>query len=298
MQIFNIGSLNIDYVYNVEHFVRPGETLSSEKRSVFPGGKGLNQSIALKKAGADVTHIGIVGNDGQFLLDTLQNADIDTSSIKRTDGASGHAIIQIDSTGQNCILLFSGANHTFDKSFILSALKNAKENDILLLQNEINCLNDIFSIAKEKKLLIAFNPSPFNNTIKALPLDYVWLWILNEIEGEEITNKQEPSDIINALSKLNPQSNILLTLGKKGAIYKETNSNPIYQSIIESDTVDTTAAGDTFTGFFLSTLSKGDSAEKALLYATAASSIGVSRVGASSSIPTLSEVESLLEKIK
>ena len=290
MKIFNIGSLNIDYVYSVEHFVRPGETLSSEKREVFPGGKGLNQTVALKRAGADVTHIGIVGEDGQFLLDTLKNAGVDTNSVKCIDGASGHAIIQIDKTGQNCIILFAGANCRFDKDFVSASLDGANEGDILLLQNEINALDDIFDVAKEKKLRIAFNPSPFNDSVKTLPLDLVWLWLCNEIEGAEITGKKEPIDIINALSERNPHSNVLLTLGKDGAMYKAEGQEVIYQPIIETKAVDTTAAGDTFTGFFLSSISKGETAEKALLYATAASSIGVSRPGASVSIPTLSEV--------
>ena len=115
MRFFSLGSINIDYVYSVEHFVEAGETLSSDDMQIFPGGKGLNQSIALARAGAKVLHGGFVGNGGEFLVDILKESGVDTSRMQTVNGPSGHAIIQVNKQGQNCILLFAGTNHTLTK---------------------------------------------------------------------------------------------------------------------------------------------------------------------------------------
>ena len=114
MKIINMGSLNLDNVYQVRNIVRPGETISSTGMEVHCGGKGLNQSIALAKAGMEVYHAGIVGTaDGDMLIQALEDAHVNTSLIKRIEGKSGHCIIQVDENGQNCIVLHGGANHAF-----------------------------------------------------------------------------------------------------------------------------------------------------------------------------------------
>lgn len=173
MRLYNIGSLNIDYVYSVPHFVRPGETLSSTNMQVFPGGKGLNQSVALARAGAQVIHCGRIGENGIFLKEILRDAGTDVRYVETDFESTGHTIIQVDESGQNCILLFPGANHSFTESFIRKVLATAQQEDILLLQNEINHLDTIFAVAAEKKLQIAFNPSPFHDTLLRLPLQQV-----------------------------------------------------------------------------------------------------------------------------
>ena len=161
MKIYNLGSLNIDYVYSVEHFVTAGETLPSDVMEVFPGGKGLNQSVALARSGAKVIHGGLIGDGGDFLTEKMALSGVDISRIKRTDGSNGHAIIQVNKDGQNCILLHAGSNYKIDRQYIEDFLADAVENDILLLQNEISCLDEVFEIAEQKKLRIAINPSPF-----------------------------------------------------------------------------------------------------------------------------------------
>jgi len=128
MKFYSIGSLNIDYVYSVDHFVAPGETMSSEKMEIFPGGKGLNQSIALSKAGADVVHGAVLGNDGAFLAEVMEKAGVDVSKIKKIDAPSGHAIIQVNKAGQNCILLFAGTNHALDKKYVEEHLESMISN--------------------------------------------------------------------------------------------------------------------------------------------------------------------------
>lgn len=289
MKIYSIGSLNIDYVYSVDHFVTPGETLSSDNMQIFPGGKGLNQSIALAKAGAEVIHCAIVGNDGAFLVEQMAESGVDVSKIRKVDSPSGHAIIQVNKAGQNCILLFAGTNYAIDREYVESVLEDANEGDMVLLQNEISCLDVIFEIAHAKKMQIAFNPSPFNDKIKKLPLDYVSWWFCNEIEGEALFGSNNPEEIVNNFIAKYPESNLILTLGKNGSMSKNKDLQ-LYQPIYESPRVDTTAAGDTFTGYFLSAVTQNKDIAYALKLATKASSIAVSRKGASVSIPTADEV--------
>ena len=289
MKIYNLGSLNIDYVYSVPHFVQPGETLSSAKLEIFPGGKGMNQSVALAKAGARVIHGGRIGDNGGFLKEILGQAGADTSFVAVDASSTGHAMIQVDENGQNCILLFSGANHSFTEEFVREILADARAGDIILLQNEINLLDVIFAVAAEKQLQIAFNPSPFTEDLLKLPLHQVKWWLCNEIEGGQLTGKSEPEEILTSMQKKFPGSSIVLTLGKDGCMFTD-GKQVLRQPIFPVKAVDTTAAGDTFTGFFLASVAEGKSVADALRIASRASSIAVSRMGASSSVPTLAEV--------
>ena len=294
MKIYNLGSLNIDYVYTVEHFVSAGETLSSEKMKVFPGGKGLNQSVALSKAGAKVIHGAVVGDGGEMLLHTLAEAGVNIERIKKVNGSCGHAIIQVKPDGQNCILLFAGTNHQIGEDYIIEFLSDAEENDILLLQNEINNFALIFEIANKKQMQIAFNPSPCNANVKKLPLSYVKWWFCNEIEGAALFGCDQPKEIAKAFAKQFPNSNLILTLGKEGSMFINADT-VIEQPIYKINTVDTTAAGDTFTGYFLAAVSRGMEVRYALNIASKAAAITVSRHGASSSIPTYAEACSVKE---
>jgi len=289
MKIYNLGSLNIDYVYAVEHFVSAGETLSSKSMSVFPGGKGLNQSVALSKAGAKVIHGATIGDNGELLLTALEEVGVDTSRIEKVTGNCGHAIIQVDKNGQNCILLFAGTNHCIDRAYIEKLLIDAQKDDIILLQNEINGLDIVFEIANKKGMQIAFNPSPFHANIMQLPLSYVKWWFCNEIEGAALFGSNKPKEIANSFVKQFPNSNLILTLGKDGSVFVNADTY-IEQPIYKASTVDTTAAGDTFTGYFIATLTKKKSIAEALNIASKAAAIAVSRTGAAASIPTLDEV--------
>lgn len=289
MKIYNIGSLNIDYVYLVDTFVKPGETISSNSMQIHPGGKGLNQSIALARAGGKVIHCGSIGQDGEFLKNVLCDSNVDTTRIITLPDTTGHAIIQVDKSGQNCILLFAGANKKLNKEIIQSFLFDAEKNDILLLQNETNCLDEIFETAIKRNMQIAFNPSPFQREILGLPLECVKWWFCNEIEAGQLFGDGTPEEICNRFIKQYPESNLILTLGKEGAIFKNKDSY-LRQPIFDVETVDTTAAGDTFTGYFLNAVAEGKSISFALKIASKASSITVSREGASSSIPFANDV--------
>ena len=155
--ILSYGSLNLDLVYQVPHFVQAGETLSSTSRTVHCGGKGLNQSVALARAG------------------------VETDFVTVGDGPSGHAVIQVDPSGQNCILLFGGCNQEITHEEIDRALAHFQTGDYLILQNEINGLGYLMTQAARRGLRIVFNPSPIDESISRLPLGEAWLLIFNEI---------------------------------------------------------------------------------------------------------------------
>ena len=290
MKVLNFGSLNIDYVYSVDHFVRAGETLASDELELFCGGKGLNQSIAFARAGAEVFHAGCIGKDGTMLTDTLQSSDVDTSLIKTNDKIStGHAIIQVNKNGENCILLFGGANLIISEEFAREVISKFECGDLLVLQNEINNIDLIIKLANEKGLQTVLNPSPFNEKISALDLSLINWLILNETEGKEITGKEDSNDILDTLLSRFPSMKVVLTLGADGSVYADKDIR-IKQDIFKANVVDTTAAGDTFTGYFFSSVMRGNTPAEALRIASAASAIAVSRKGASPSIPTLDEV--------
>lgn len=293
MKIYNLGSLNIDYVYSVEHFVTGGETISSRGLSLFPGGKGLNQSIALARAGAPVIHGGICGTGGDFLINTLQDAGVDTTRIKRSEDSNGHAIIQVNSQGENCIMIHPGTNGMVDATYIEEYLRDASEGDILLLQNEVSGLADAFEIAHSKGMTLVFNPSPYSVDLCSLPLSYVDIWFVNEIEGGAITGTSDPYAIADAFMTLYPEARLVLTLGDKGSIYRDKDTAHV-QTAYRAVPVDTTAAGDTFTGYFMSYLTSAHSVKDSMNAASLAASITVSRMGAAESIPDISEVEKLL----
>ncbi len=289
MKVLNIGSMNLDYVYNVDHIVLPGETQASSGMNVFLGGKGMNQSIALAKAGADVYHGGMIGEDGQPFLDACKEYGVHSEYIQKIEGKTGHTIIQIDKNAQNSILLFGGANQSLTKEYIDEVLADFEKGDILLLQNEVNSIAYIVDKAYEKGMVIALNPSPFDSKLDDVNMKKISIFLLNEIEGGQITGLEASDDILAKMCEMFPDAKIVLTLGKDGAVYAE-GGKKWYQPVFKVDAVDTTAAGDTFTGYFLAGLMEELPIEDVLKRSAKASSIAVTRKGAVPSIPYKDEV--------
>ena len=250
MKVLNLGSMNLDLVYSVDHIVQPGETESSTGMNTFLGGKGMNQSVALAKAGVEVYQGGMIGEDGQPFLDACAEFGVHADYIRKIPGKSGHAIIQIDRNAQNCILLFGGANQCLTEEYVDETLSHFEKGDILLLQNEVNLLPYIVDKAWEKGMQIALNPSPFNEKLDAVDMAKISIFLLNEVEGGQVTGEKEPQAIIAKLLALYPHAKIVLTLGQDGSIYADGDQQ-VFQPIFPVKAVDTTAAGDTFTGFFL-----------------------------------------------
>lgn len=219
-RILSYGSLNLDLVYQVPHFVQAGETLSSASRTVHCGGKGLNQSIAAARAGGAVSHAGRVGRDGAVLTDALRDSSVDTAFVSVGDGPSGHAVIQVDPAGQNCILLFGGSNQEITHEETDRALEHFQAGDYLILQNEINGLPYIMEQAARRGMRIVFNPSPIDEHIGDLPLDQAWLLIFNEIEGAALAGCSDETEILDTLRRRWPRCRLLLTLGSRGHLHR------------------------------------------------------------------------------
>lgn len=296
MAVFNFGSINIDYVYKVDHFVAPGETLSSDDYRAVLGGKGANQSIACAKAGAPTFHIGAIGALDAQMLTPMIDANVDLSLVSKLDDvASGHAIIQVTPDAENSIILFGGANQTLTSQHIDNALAKASADDWVLLQNETNAIAQIIDSASEKGLKIAFNPAPMTNSIQSLPIDKIDLLVVNEIEAMQLTETASEHAAKVALKAQYPNTNVLLTLGKQGVMFLH-DQKEIKVDAFKVDAKDTTAAGDTFIGYFLACYTTLENVESAMRTACAASAIAVTREGAAPSIPKMDEVSTFLSQ--
>ena len=297
MRILNFGSCNIDYVYSVDHIVIPGETIPGETLELFPGGKGLNQSIAVARAGGKIYHAGCIGEDGELLNNVRSENGGDVSLLKTVKGQSGHAIIQLSREGQNSILLYGGANRSITENFIDETLEKFERDDFIILQNEINTVELVIEKAVKKGMRVAFNPAPFSENLKNIDYDNVAYLILNEIEARGLGGGETPEENLKALKELYPNARLVLTLGEKGCIYSDKYVT-FYHPAFCVEVVDTTAAGDTFIGYFIAEISNGTPTTDAIKIATAASALTVSKKGASTSIPSKNDVENALELLK
>lgn len=289
MKVLNFGSLNLDYVYSVDHMVKPGETLASFGMNTFCGGKGLNQSIALARAGVPVFHAGMVGGEGKLLLKACKESGIKTDYIRTIPGQSGHTIIQVDKEGQNCILLYGGANRSITREYVDEVLGNFEKRDILLLQNEVNLLDYIIDQAYERGMMIILNPSPYDSALDGCDFSKISMFLLNEVEGEQITGENDAENMLEKLKAMYPKARVVLTLGGEGSVYQYKEER-YRQGIYKVKAVDTTAAGDTFTGYFISSVIDGVPVPEGLALAAKAAAIAVSRQGAAASIPSREEV--------
>lgn len=295
MTVFNIGSINIDHLYEVDHFVRPGETMSSTSYRQVLGGKGANQSVALAKADAQVRHVGAIHHSNQNILEQLQDYQVDTSHVQLVDVATGHAIIQLTPQAENSIILFAGANHSLSADDINSVLSTAKDGDWVLLQNETNLVAETLQTAKHRGLNVAFNPAPMDAILTREVLGSIDLLIVNEVEAMDLAEVSTVEAAKATLPKRYPDLAVIMTLGKDGACYfsKEIELSVAAFSV---EAKDTTAAGDTFIGFCLAELSRGADIQTAMRTACAASAIAVTRLGAAPSIPSLDEVTEFLSE--
>ena len=293
MKICCFGSLNLDLVFSVREFVQPKETIQSKGFSVFAGGKGLNQAMAIRKAGAPVLMAGSIGRDGQMLLETCDEHGLDRSQVRVTEINTGMAVIQVNDSGENCIILYDGANKANDIVFIDQVLAQLAPGDFLVLQNEVNNLVHLIAQAHRQGIRVILNPSPFEAGLKRLPLHYCDWLILNEVEGKALSGKDIPQEILNQLRLDYPNTAIILTYGSEGVYYAQGETSG-QQSAFQVQAVDTTGAGDAFTGYFIAMTAKGLPITEAITIAQKAASISVTRKGAAASIPVLAEVASAM----
>ncbi len=294
MKVLSFGSLNMDHVYRVPDFVRPGETLSTKSLDNICGGKGLNQSTAMARCGAAVCHAGNVGRgeDGEALVRALIGSGVDTRFVRRLNAPAGHTVIQLSDSGENSILLYGGTNLMVDREQIKEVFSHFGPGDLLVSQNEINMLPEIMEAAHDAKMTIAFNPSPISREIFDLPLHLADIFFVNEIEAEALAKAGEGEDVLTALTRRYPGTMIVETLGRQGALV--CKDGQVYrQPAFPVKAVDTTGAGDTFMGYFLGAWLEGQSISGCMALASKAAAICVSRLGASVAIPTREEVEEI-----
>ena len=289
--ILNFGSINIDNVYQVSRFPEAGETISSKSYEKILGGKGINQSIAIQRAGGDVKHIGFIGDD-EWIVNQILSMDMKVDFISKCYGPTGHAIIFVDESGENEIIIHPGANSQFSKSQCFEILENFTSKDTwVVLQNEINLSVEIATKAKELGFKVCYSAAPFDSDHARKMLPHIDLLAMNETELKEL-QKSLGENVFNLDIDM-----ILVTLGSQGAELHLGNSI-IKQSSFVNKAVDTTGAGDTFLGSFLACHNNGYVTEKSLEYAAAASSIQITRVGAAKAIPTFDEVQEFINERK
>ncbi len=293
-KLVNLGSLCIDNVYRVRGIAGAGETVTSTAHEVFPGGKGLNQSIAAARGGAQVIHVGCVGEDGDWLRQTLAAEGVEVTHVRTVEGASGHAVIQVNAAGENAIVITGGANRELTDDDVAHALDLVEADDWLLLQNEINDVDGVLRAAYARGCRIAFNVAPVDGREAGYSLSGIKLLIVNEIEAAALAGLGEPEAAIAALGKRYPDTDVVLTRGGDGLLYTGRAGIlrlPAYPVV----SVDETAAGDSFIGFLMAALIGGGSMELALRMAAAAGALAVTRAGAASSIPRRAQVEALVD---
>ncbi len=296
MKILDFGSLNLDHFYSVDHIVEPGETEDTLAIETLSGGKGLNQAVAIAKAGLKVQMAGCIGEDGEMLRDVCRQYGVDDSLLRTVPGLTGNTVIQLDKNGQNSILLYGGANRAVDRAYVDEVLAQFGEGDYLVLQNEISELPYIIDEAYARGMKIVLNPSPFDGRLGACDMGKVAVFMVNEVEGEQLSGSEDPDRILDAMEEKYPEAHIVLTLGKRGSVYRYRGMT-VPQEAFPVDAIDTTGAGDTFTGYFLAgfTAISGEvtkkSIKKVMERASRASAITCTRKGAAPAIPTAAEVD-------
>jgi ribokinase len=284
-RIYNLGSLNIDEVFRVPHFVRPGETLASHDFQRGPGGKGFNQSIALARAGADVAHLGKYHAEAAFLRDLLSREKIDVTGLLETPLPAGRALIQVDDQGQNAILLLAGSNHALSAADLPQLLSPARAGDWFLTQNETNRVDEAIREAAARNLIVAFNPAPMTRAVRDYPLTLVDWLIVNEIEAMELSGEKDPKAIFTGLRRIAPKAHLILTLGAEGVAAEAPDGKRYSARPPLVTPVDTTAAGDIFIGYLLAGIMTGEDIATALDRACRAAALSVTRPGAALSSP-------------
>lgn len=292
MAILNIGSINWDRVYNVDHFPQPGETMSSLSSSVGLGGKGLNQSIAILRSGGDVRHLGAVGAGDASVRNALGAEGLSLDLIEGVDGCeTGSAMILVDRAGENLIVLDPGANHRIPERLVRDAVAGMSRSGWALFQNETNVLGAGVRAAREAGLRVAVAAAPFDAAAVVPFLNQINLLAVNEIEFRQLC------EAAGGDANLPDGLSLLVTLGADGAEYRAAGET-VRAAAFRVEVVDTTGAGDTVLGAFLARLDLGASVEEALSYAMAAGAVQVTRPGAAPAIPTVAEVEAFLARTR
>ncbi len=286
MAVFNLASINADLFYQVPHLLAPGETLASTDHSRGLGGKGANMSVAIASAASRVVHIGAVGADGRWAVERLLEYGVDTRHINEIDVPTGHAVIMVDDHGENAILLFPGANRAITETHIEVALTQASEADTFLFQNETSAQTEGAKLASAKGMRVVYAAAPFDAQAVKAVLPMLDILVMNAVEAQQLTDA-----LGGTLADL-PVRDVVVTLGGDGCRWLNTDegTDKTFPAIPVAP-VDTTGAGDTFTGFLIAGLDRGLPMEQAISLGQQAGAIMVTRHGTADVIPDLKDIE-------
>ncbi len=286
MAIWNLGSINADMVYSLPHLPQAGETLAAGEFAQFLGGKGANMSVAAARAGSHVCHIGAVGPEGTWARDRLMEYGVDTRHIAQIDTPTGHAIVAVDQGGENQIILFPGANRAITQDQLGQALSAASAGDILVMQNETNLQAEAARMGRDLGLQVAYAAAPFDAKAVQAVLPHIDLLFMNEVEAGQL---QEATGLAPEALGV---ADVIITLGAKGARHIHGPSGEVQEiSALPVTPLDTTGAGDTFTGYVLAGLDRNMPMAQAMAQATRAAALMVTRHGTADVIPDLKEVQ-------
>lgn len=286
MAVYNLGSINADLFYQVPHLLAPGETLASTEHSRGLGGKGANMSVAIARAAARAVHIGAVGSDGRWAVERLLEYGVDTRNIVELDVPTGHAVIMVDDHGENAILLYPGANRALTETHITSALAVATEADTFVFQNETSAQIEGATLASSKGMRVVYAAAPFDAHSVEAVLPMLDILVMNAIEAQQLT------DALGVAVTDLPVRDVIVTLGGDGCRWVNTDdgTDKTFPAIPVTP-VDTTGAGDTFTGFLVAGLDRGLPMEQAISLGQQAGAIMVTRHGTADVIPDLKDIE-------
>lgn len=290
MAIYNLGSINADLLYSVPHLPRPGETLAATGFRRGLGGKGANMSVAAARGAAHVVHIGAVGPDGRWARDLLTEYGVDTRHISVADDVTGHAIILLDPAGENTIVINPGANHAMTEDQIGLALSEASPGDILLMQNETTHQAFCAKTGSDLGLRVIYAAAPFDAEAVRVLLPVMDMLVLNAVEADQL--QQALGMAPDALGV----SDVVVTLGADGCRWFHAETGQVRDfPALPVTPVDTTGAGDTFTGYLLAGLDRGQPMEQAIGLATKAAALMVTRIGTADVIPDLLEIQQMTQ---
>ena len=302
-KVLVIGSLNMDFSIKSIKLPLPGETVIGESFKLNPGGKGANCAYALGKLGCNTSMIGMVGNDtyAKELIHNLKSVNVNTNGIKiKDDISTGVAFVNVDSNGENNIIVIPGANNKITTSFIDENITLIKEADIIVMQLEIpaDVVMYIARLAKEYNKFVVLDPAPAINNLDEELYKYIDIIKPNETELAILTNSNPSSkeEIIKCAKILNNKGvkNVIVTLGGDGSILVNNDCIEEFKAL-DVDVVDTTAAGDSFTAALICSLSRDKSLDEAISFAHTVSAMVVTKRGAQSSIPTEDEIRKFIE---
>lgn len=286
--IWNLGSINIDKFYEVPYLPAAGETLAATSFGFGLGGKGANMSVAAARCAARVSHIGAVGSDGHWTRQRLLEYGVDTPHIAQVDAPTGHANIVVDQSGENNIVLYQGANVQLTEAIIGAALTEASPGDYLLMQNETNGQEYAAVTAKSLGLRVVYAAAPFDASAIERLVGRIDLLVLNEVEAAQL----ETATGISVADFGVPD--VVITLGAQGCKWvsnKGAKQSSAMFDAYPAEAVDTTGAGDTFTGYLVAGLDRGMDMRGAIDVALKAGAMMVMRRGTADVIPDLKEIQ-------